>query len=96
MVEWQTELGDVNEALLAIERSKARSLLDELSRPGVDMELGRSSREREELRRREDQIKAHITGLEKQIEVLAGDENSAAADREEKQQQLKTELTAAQ
>src|SRR5205823_1161930 len=41
MVQWQAELGGVEEALDAVERSRARSLLDEMATAGYDLQAGR-------------------------------------------------------
>ncbi|MFZ5830936.1 MAG: tetratricopeptide repeat protein [Planctomycetota bacterium] len=94
MVEWQLEAGDVSEALAAIERSKARSLLDELTRPGIDLELGRSSLEREQLRQRENEIKSRIAGLEKQLDLVGHELEAGHAD-DTRRQKLQDELAAA-
>ena len=53
MVAWQAELGDVGEAVGAIERSRGRSLLDEIHMAGADIGAGQSAAEREQLRRQE-------------------------------------------
>ncbi len=44
MVAWQTERGDVEEAFAAIERSRARSLLDEMAVSGADLERRAATR----------------------------------------------------
>lgn len=67
MVAWQVELQDAGEALLAIEKSHARSLLDELSASGADLDAGRSSVEREQLQRRENELKQQVIGLEHEL-----------------------------
>ena len=72
MVEWQTTLGDMNEALAAIERSRARSLLDEMHVGGADLQIGRSSTEREQFRRKEAEMKTRITALEAELAAAAG------------------------
>jgi len=79
MVVWQLELGDAAEALSAIERSHARSLLDELGMGGADLNLGRTALEREQLRQREAEVRARLAGLEKQLaqpEKLPADQRS--------------------
>jgi hypothetical protein len=40
MVAWQSELGGAAEAFSAIERSRARSLLDQMATQGVDLLAG--------------------------------------------------------
>jgi tetratricopeptide (TPR) repeat protein len=67
MVAWQAELGDLSEALMAIERGRARSLLDEMQASGADLDVGRPAAEREELRRREGEQKSRVATLENQV-----------------------------
>ena len=69
MAAWQFELGDASEAFLAIERGRARSLLDEMNRVGSNLNVGRSARERKAVEERESQLKARIAQLEKQLEL---------------------------
>jgi CHAT domain-containing protein/Tfp pilus assembly protein PilF len=73
MVAWQTELGDVGEALHAIERARGRSLLDEMNMGGADLLVGRSSAERASLRRREAELKVDIATVEKQLGQIEAD-----------------------
>jgi CHAT domain-containing protein/tetratricopeptide (TPR) repeat protein len=67
MVAWQTELGDPGQALWAMERSHARSLLDELRTAGADLDAGRSAAEKDELRARQTELKGRAAGLERQL-----------------------------
>jgi CHAT domain-containing protein len=69
MVAWQAELGDVAEALAALERGRARSLLDELALAGADLDAGRSAPERQQIQQREGELKRRIATLEKQLEL---------------------------
>lgn len=94
MVAWQSELGDVVEALAAIERARARSLLDELTRTNVDLDVGRSNFEREQLRQREATLKERIASLEKQLATPAN-ESDKAKQSSERRRQIETELAAA-
>src|SRR5262249_41884015 len=73
------QLGDVGEALSAIERGRARSLLDEMNMGGVDLQIGRSAVERQQLHRQESAIKERIASLEKQLSGLAADKQSSQA-----------------
>jgi tetratricopeptide (TPR) repeat protein len=78
MVAWQVELGDVGEALSAIERARARSLLDEMNMGGVDLLVGRTAAEREKLRQEEAGLKARVASLEKQLGQAGEDADKAA------------------
>lgn len=77
MVAWQVDLGDVGEALAAMERARARSLLDEMSLGGADLDLARSATEREQLRAQEAELNLRIAELEAQM--------NSASDSERKQ-----------
>ena len=86
MVAWQAELGDVGEVFRAIERSRARSLLDEIGVTGADLAIGRTAAERERLRQSEGELRTRIAGLETK-EGLAKDADVKA--------KLQAELAAA-
>jgi CHAT domain-containing protein len=68
MVAWQAELGDMNEVLAAIERGRARSLLDEINAGGANLHIGRTALEREQLRQRETELKSRIATLARQLD----------------------------
>ena len=69
MLEWQLELGDVSAALAAIERARARSLLDELQLSGADLQAGRSRAEREQMTATGLKLAARVTELEKRLQA---------------------------
>jgi CHAT domain-containing protein len=71
MVAWQCERGNVADALAAIERGRARSLLDEMSTSGADLDAGRSNAEREEMRREEAELTARIAQAEARDDAAA-------------------------
>ena len=73
MVQWQAELGDVGEALAAIERSRARSLLDEIALAGADLQAGRPTAERIQLERQGAAVREQAARLEKQLEQAERD-----------------------
>jgi hypothetical protein len=84
MVAWQLEMGDMAEALGAVERARARSLADAMLQAGADLSSGRSAIEREQLAHRESELKQQVASLEKQLEV--------AADKPAERQPLETAL----
>jgi hypothetical protein len=81
MVAWQLELKDISEALAAMERGRARSLLEEMAQSGVDLLAGRSALECERLRKREMELKRQVDELEKQIATLPTDREKSAVAR---------------
>jgi len=86
MVCWQTESGNVNEAVKTIERGRARSLLDEIGLAGADLNVGRSAAELKAFREREAQRRSRVTMLEKKLQRLSS-EGSAV-----EQEQTRSEL----
>ncbi|MCA9019007.1 MAG: tetratricopeptide repeat protein, partial [Planctomycetaceae bacterium] len=70
MVQWQSELGDLGDmtqVLSAIERGKARSLLDDLLHSGTDINIGRAQAERQQFKKEEQRLKQELTVLERRL-----------------------------
>jgi tetratricopeptide (TPR) repeat protein/CHAT domain-containing protein len=95
MVAWQLELKDMSEVLAAMERGRARSLLEEMSSSGVDLQAGRSAAEREALRKQELELKQKVEALEQQIEALADDPKRSAGEKLAQQGPLQAALAGA-
>ena len=89
MVAWQVELGDFGEALSAMERARARSLLDEMQLEGADLNLARSTTERTQLNDEESKLKAIVADLETQ---LAGAQEGERAELEARLAQARSDL----
>ena len=73
MVQWQVQLGGVAEALDAVERSRARSLLDEMTMAGVDLQAGRPPVERQRIERDGAALHERVARLEKQLSSASAD-----------------------
>ncbi|MBX7071708.1 MAG: CHAT domain-containing protein [Pirellulales bacterium] len=73
MVAWQAEAGNPSEAFTAAERGRARSLLDELTLAGADLQLGRPAAERQRLAEQERELKTRVADLERQLSLAAND-----------------------
>jgi len=71
MVAWQAELGGVAEAFTAIERSRARSLLDQMATQGVDLLAGLPEARAHQLRRLQREAQRRVATAEKQLRLLA-------------------------
>ena len=84
MVAWQGELGGVAEAFSAIERSRARSLLDQMATQGVDLLAGLPKAEADQLRQREQDAQRQVATWEEHVRLLAdrGDLAPEQLDRE--------------
>ncbi len=70
MVQWQVELGNVKEAFAAIERSRARSLIDQMAVAHVDLLAGLPEAEASRLRQADTDARANLAALEAQLKVL--------------------------
>ena len=77
MLKWQTQIGDTAEALNAFERSRARSLLDEIALIDTDLNLGRTSAESRYLLEQEGRLRQEIASIERRIELLAQHETNS-------------------
>ena len=95
MVGWQQELGHPAEVLLAIERSRARSLVDQLATANIDLLAGVPGDEAETLRTRQSTAQTQLAQLEKQAELIAADKNLSEAKREQKTKALDDQLRSA-
>lgn len=84
MVAWQVEVGNMTEALSAMERGRARSMLDELAVAGADLDAGGSAVEREQLRENEGEIRSQITAQVKRLERI--NENDSLSTQEKSRQ----------
>lgn len=81
LVKWRIELGDTEGAFKAIERSRARSLLEELNRNKFDLEAGRSAHERAAFKERERLLKNKVAEVEQQLEAFVASRQKDEARR---------------
>jgi CHAT domain-containing protein/predicted negative regulator of RcsB-dependent stress response len=95
MIGWQTELGDVSEAQAAAERSRARTLVDQLNLQGTDLLAGVAAEEAKRLRERDTSARAEVASLEKQLEILPERQDYSAAQKQSEYARLTAALTAA-
>ena len=96
MVGWQAELGHPAEAMAALERGRARSLVDQLQTQGIDLLADVPQAEADELRRRDSLAKQQVTSIEKQLELLPTEESLTPVELKQRQQALVEQLSAAQ
>jgi CHAT domain-containing protein/tetratricopeptide (TPR) repeat protein len=92
MVEWQTVLGDVAEAFAAIERGRARGLLDQIETHGVDLLAGLPDDQAAALRRRETDAQSRLASLEKQLQMLDRRKELSADERARQAGALRTQV----
>ncbi len=92
-VMWQSELGHVNEAFAAMERAKARSLIDQMQLRGVDLLAGAPAEEAQQLRGKETAYRLHLATLQARLDGLANEPALSAADRDAQRKKLESELT---
>ena len=95
MVAWQIELGDMQEALAAMERARARALLDQFATRGIDLLSGVPEDVARALRQREHKAQMDIARLEKLLGQLDARTDLAPQDRQAERSKLEAELRAA-
>jgi len=95
LVAWQAELGDVEQALAAVERSRARSLVDQLEMGGGDLLAGLPPDEANRLRQRDTAAKVRFASLEKQASAAETEAGLSDAERAARRKRLVTELAVA-
>ena len=92
MIDWQAELGDFDQALAAVERSRARSLIDQLSHGGGDLLSGIPEQQVTPLLQRESAAKVRVAGLEQQARALQMQTTPRDDERMALLEQLEVEL----
>ena len=96
MVGWQTELGNPAAGLAAIERSRARGLVDQMATAGMDLLVGVEEELAARLRRSEQETQGRAASFNKQLEVLAERNDLSANERRVEREELQTQLRQAQ
>jgi tetratricopeptide (TPR) repeat protein len=92
MVDWQATLGDMAEGLAAMERSRARSLLDQIETHDIDLLTGVPKNVAAALRRREAEVQTRLAGLEKQVQLLDEQKDLSLDDRKRQTEALRAQL----
>ena len=94
-VAWRMELGEVDEALASAERSRARSLIDQMQLQGVDLLAGVPEDQARQLRQRDNEAKIRMASLEKQLQVLDKLRELSPEQRQQRQKELIAQLVKA-
>lgn len=94
MVAWQMEDGNVEKALEAMERARARSLLDEIGMLGVDLDAGRPLEEEQQLEESTREVRERLARLEGEVERLI-QRGAASQANETRLAELKSEIAQA-
>ncbi len=92
MVAWQTELGNPAMVLDALERSRARSLLDQMATAGVDLLAGLAEQEAQRLRENEARAAGRVASLCKQLDLLPARRDMTEEQKEREEERLNEEL----
>ncbi len=95
MIEWQRQLGNVAEAFATAERSRARTLVDQMAASHLDLLAGLPERETGSLRPRERSAQSRLASLEKQLELLRVSVGPVADQRKGQLKQLEAAVGAA-
>lgn len=88
MVAWQVELGDFAQAFAALERSRARSLIDQMQLQGTSLLAGVPPDQADALRQRDRQNKIHMAQLQKQLALLERQKDLSGQEQSERRQQI--------
>ncbi|MEM3433857.1 MAG: CHAT domain-containing protein [Candidatus Methanomethyliaceae archaeon] len=96
MASWQAELGDAGGVFSAMERSRARVLVEQMELAGQDLLAGLPEEEAGRLRQKEAEVLSRISSLRRQLEVLAGRQDLTEAQKREEARRLEGELRRAQ
>lgn len=96
MVACQTQLGGWAEALDAMERSRARGLLDQIRTAGIDLLAGLPEAEADRLRKDDAQATSRVAGLRKQLQVLESRRDLPPDERKRERERLEAQLHQAQ
>jgi CHAT domain-containing protein/Tfp pilus assembly protein PilF len=92
MIDWQVDLGDCSEALDAMERSRARSLLDQIETHGIDLLAGVSKKRAAGLLQREAELQTRLASLEKQLQILEDRKDLPLDERKRQADALRSRL----
>jgi CHAT domain-containing protein/tetratricopeptide (TPR) repeat protein len=96
LVAWHVELGQTAAAFAAMERSRARSLLDQMALQGADPLAGLQPQERDTLNRKLAQAQLRVAGLTRQLQLLAPAPGRPAEEFHQQRERLVASLVAAQ
>ncbi len=95
MIQWGAELNDMNLAFMAIERSRARTLLDQIKLSGADLLDGVDPSIAQPLREKERNAANHVASTERKLRDVAENTTLSEDAREQQQSTLLAELQAA-
>jgi CHAT domain-containing protein/Tfp pilus assembly protein PilF len=95
MIDWQNQLGHLDEALSAAERSRSRTLTDQLNVQGTDLLAGLPPDEAKKLHDREAAAMSLVADLEKQLKVLTQRADFTAEQKKVEEAKLTERLAAA-
>jgi CHAT domain-containing protein len=95
LVAWNLELGHPDAAFAATERSRARSLIDQMNTAHLDLLAGIPVAEAQRLREREREALGLVASLEKQLEGILTRDDLTSDGRRELRQSLSDKLAAA-
>ena len=96
MASWQAELRDAGGVFSAMERSRARVLLEQMELAGQDLLAGLPEEETQRLRQKEAEAAARVSSLRKQLEVLGHRQDLSEVQNQQEAKRLGAELAAAQ
>ena len=96
MVSWQYEFKNPDEAFRAMERSRARVLLDQMQTAGLDLLAGLPAEEAKKLHQQESLASGRVAAARGRISLLVARRDISAEQRQEEEERLLAELRRAQ
>lgn len=96
MVAWQKQLNGLSETLDAMERSRARGLLDQIETCGLDLLAGVPEQDAQLLRRREAEAQGRLAALQRELGFIAGRKDLSSERKKQESERIAAETRQAQ
>ncbi|HUE69717.1 MAG TPA: tetratricopeptide repeat protein [Pirellulaceae bacterium] len=96
LVAWRLSLGNTGDAFAAMERARARSLLDQMALQGADPLAGLDPDQRESIGRKHAQAQLRLAGLTRQLHLLSAAPVNSTQQRDQERQRLIETIRTAQ
>lgn len=96
MAQWHAELGNPSESLRVVERSRARSFVEQIEAQGVNLFAGLQREEADRLRCAEIEALSLTSGLQKQLKILQQRRDLSENERNKQRSSLESQLRKSQ
>jgi CHAT domain-containing protein len=96
MVAWQNELADAGEVLTAMERGRARSLVDQMNAQGINLLEGLPDEQVQAFTQRDREAQTLLAAAQKQLELLDKQKGTSEAQRKVEAERMEAAIRTAQ